>query len=59
MAAKSAISRYLADIGSKGGKVTGTKKGLASLTDEERQAIARKAAAGRRAAAATRKKLAH
>jgi hypothetical protein len=56
MARKSAISRYLAKIGSKGGKVTGTKKGFAALTDEERQAVARKAAAGRRAAAAKRKK---
>jgi hypothetical protein len=53
---KSAISKYLADIGSKGGKVKGTKKGFASLSDEERQVIAKKAAAGRRAAAAKREK---
>ena len=56
MATRSAISKYLAEIGSKGGKVTGTKKGFASLTEEERRAIAKKAAAGRRAAAAKRKK---
>lgn len=58
MATKSAISKYLAGIGAKGGKVGGTKKGFASLTDEERQAIAKKAAAGRKAAAAQRKKAA-
>jgi len=56
MASKSAISKYLADIGSKGGKVTGTQKGFASLTEEERKAMAKKAAAGRRKAAAKRKK---
>jgi hypothetical protein len=58
MASKSAISKYLAEIGSKGGSVTGTKKGFASLGEDERKAIAQKAAAGRRAAKAKRKKAA-
>ena len=56
MASKSAISKYLDEIGSKGGSVTGTKKGFASLTADERKAVAKKAAVGRRKAAAKRKK---
>jgi len=58
MAQKSEISKYLAGIGSKGGKVKGVAKGFASLTEEERKAVAKKAAAGRKAAAAKRKKAA-
>jgi hypothetical protein len=37
MKQRSAISQYLADIGSKGGKITGVKKGFAALTPEGRQ----------------------
>ena len=36
--------------------LTGTKKGFASLTADERKAVAKKAAVGRRKAAAKRKK---
>jgi hypothetical protein len=56
MAKKSAISQYLAAIGSKGGKVKGVKKGFASLTAEERRQMAAKAAAGRRRAKKNAKK---
>jgi len=54
MAKRDAISEYLAGIGKKGGQVTGTKKGFASLSDAERKALLQKAAAGRRKAHAAR-----
>jgi hypothetical protein len=43
---KSAVSEYLAEIGRKGGQAK-VKKGLASLPEEERKAIARMAANAR------------
>jgi hypothetical protein len=43
-----AVSEYMAQIGRKGGKVGG-KKGLAALTDKERERIRAKALATRRA----------
>jgi hypothetical protein len=43
---KSAISAYLAEIGRKGGKAK-VPKGTATLSPEERSAIAKRAAAAR------------
>ncbi len=48
---KDPVREYLREIGSRGGSVK-TKKGFATLTDEERKAIAAKAADGRKKAAA-------
>ena len=46
MAKKSAISKYLADIGRKGGKSSG-KARMEKLTPEQRSAVAKKAAQAR------------
>jgi len=46
MAKKSAVSRYLAGIGRKGGKASG-KARMTKLTPEKRSEVARKAAAAR------------
>jgi hypothetical protein len=42
------VSRYLAEIGRRGGQTSGVKKGLAALPPEEREAIRKKALATRR-----------
>lgn len=55
MAKQSAISKYLAEIGRKGGEVKGVVKGLAALKPEEREAIRAKALATRRKNAAKKK----
>ena len=46
MARKTAISRYLAEIGKKGGKASG-KARMTKLTPEQRSEVAKKAAAAR------------
>jgi hypothetical protein len=46
MARKSAVSKYLAEIGRKGGKASG-KARMEKLTPEQRAAVARTAAAAR------------
>jgi hypothetical protein len=46
MARKTAVSKYLAEIGRKGGKASG-KGRMEKLTPEQRVAVARKAAAAR------------
>lgn len=56
MASKSDISQYLAEIGSKGGKVKHPNKGFGALTDKQKKEIAQKAAAGRARAAKAKKK---
>jgi len=57
VAKKSAISKYLADIGRKGGKASG-KARMDKLTPEQRSAIAKKAAAARWKAAKPKPKAA-
>ena len=52
---KSAVSEYLASIGRKGGEKR-VAKGLAMLTEEERQKIRAKGLATRRKNAAKKKK---
>jgi len=47
---RSAISEYLAEIGKRGGQVTG-HKGLAAMSPEQRKAIAKKGLETRRAKA--------
>jgi hypothetical protein len=46
MARKTAISKYLSEIGKKGGKASGNAR-MAKLTPEQRSAVAKKAAADR------------
>jgi len=46
MARKTAISKYLSEIGKKGGKASGSAR-MAKLTPEQRSAVAKKAATDR------------
>jgi hypothetical protein len=58
MPRKSAVSKYLAEIGSKGGKIGGAKKvpkGFSTMDPERRKEIAQKAIATRWANAKKKK----
>ena len=56
MARKTAVSKYLAEIGRKGGKASG-KARMEKLTPEQRVAVAKKAAAARWAKPVTQEDL--